>query len=68
VSKKKKIKKKKRKEKMSFASVRLSSVQEHFSHVCRRDSSQESDELLTFQNIVIAKHSGTHLSFQLSRS
>lgn len=53
---------------MSFASVRLSSVQEHFSHVCRRDSSQESDELLTFQNIVIAKHSGTHLSFQLSRN
>lgn len=53
---------------MFFASVRLSSVQEHFSHVCRRDSSQESDELLTFQNIVIAKHSGTHLSFQLSRS
>lgn len=54
--------------KMSFASVRLSNVQEQFSHICRRDSSQESHELLVFWSIFIAKHGGIYLSSQLSRS
>lgn len=46
----------------------LGSTARSDSHICTGDSSQESDELLTFKSMTVVEYGSTHLSSQHSRS